>query len=95
MTNYGEYSGYNCVIGFYRHGELACVIENVNPETVFLNEAYSGSDHHILEFDYTENDKPLKGIIDIYLENSFCIFPEWMGEKLKRVLEAQEQEVNS
>lgn len=96
MANYGEYGDYDCVIGFYKHGELACIIENVNPETLFFHEAYNNRNvNHELEFSYIENEKKYKGHIRVCPENSFCIFPSWMGEKLKRVLEAQEQEVNN
>ena len=87
MAAHGEYTNTDSVIGFYKHGKLERIIENVNPETVFLHEDYHREEKHFLDFDYTENGIILKASLEIYPMTSFRIFPSWMSEKLKDILQ--------
>ncbi len=83
MADYVKYSGINdCIVAVYKNGKLEHIIENVNPETVFLREDYYRDGTHILEFDYTENGTELKAKIEIVMENSFRVFPSWMKDRL-------------
>lgn len=86
MAVHGEYTNIDSVIGVYKHGKLERVIENINPETVFLHEDYHREGKHFLDFDYMENGTVLKASLEIHPVNSFKIFPSWMSEKLKDIL---------
>ena len=84
MAKHGEYSGINdCIVAIYRKGKLKNIIENVNPETVFLHEDYHKSGIRELNFDYTENGTELKASVEITMENSFSVFPSWMKDRLE------------
>ena len=82
MCGYGEYSLNNSILAIYKNGKLKKTFTSVISETVFFHQDYHNDGKHLLEFKYRSGE--IISTMSYYIkpDNSFCIFPEWMENKL-------------